>query len=140
MVHVNGVKNILTVDVEEAFHRNDLHLSPRQRGLLGGRVVEQTERLIALLKAADQGGTFFVLGEIAEQYPNLVQKVGENGFEIGLHGYHHHLVYEQQEDVFLRETQAAKALLEEIGGREVVGFRAPSWSITQKSLFVCVIT
>ena len=85
MVRVNGVKNILTVDVEEAFHRNDFHLSQQQRELLGGRLVEQTERLVALLKAAGQRGTFFVLGEIAEQYPALVKQLGEDGFELAIH-------------------------------------------------------
>jgi len=135
MVQVNAVKNILTVDVEEAFHRNDLHLSRQQQDLLGGRVVEQTERLVSLLKAADQGGTFFILGEVAEHYPDLVKKVGEDGFELGLHGYGHRLVYEQGAGEFHSEIQAAKALVEEIGGREIVGFRAPSWSITQKSLW-----
>jgi polysaccharide deacetylase family protein (PEP-CTERM system associated) len=135
MVQVNEVKNVLTVDVEEAFHRNDLHLSRQQRELLGGRVVEQTERLVALLRAAGQLGTFFVLGEVAEQYPHLVKKLGKDGFELGLHGYHHRLVYEQGEEEFRRDVHAAKVLLEEIGGREVVGFRAPSWSITQQSLW-----
>lgn len=135
MVCLNEVKNILTVDVEEAFHRNDLTLSSHQREILGGRVVEQTQRLLALLKAAGQRGTFFVLGEVAEQYPDLVKQLGEHGFEVGLHGYHHHLVYEQEEETFRCETHAAKVLLEKIGGGEVIGFRAPSWSITQKSLW-----
>jgi polysaccharide deacetylase family protein (PEP-CTERM system associated) len=135
MVHGNEVKNILTVDVEEAFHRNDIQLSPQQRELIGGRVVEQTQRIRALMKATGQRGTFFVLGEVAEQYPDLVKQLGEDGFELGLHGYHHHLVYEQGEEAFRRETYAAKDLLEEIGGRKVLGFRAPSWSITQASLW-----
>jgi polysaccharide deacetylase family protein (PEP-CTERM system associated) len=135
MVRVTEVKNILTVDVEEAFHRNDLRLSPHQRELLGGRVVEQTERLVALVRAAGQRGTFFVLGEVAEQYPHLAKKLGEDGFELGLHGYHHRLVYEQGEEEFRREVLAAKVLLEEIGEKEVVGFRAPSWSITENSLW-----
>jgi polysaccharide deacetylase family protein (PEP-CTERM system associated) len=135
MVQVHTVKNILTVDVEEAFHRNDLHLSRRQRELLRGRVVEQTDRLIALLRSSGQSGTFFALGEVAEQYPALVKKLTEDGFELGLHGYHHRLVYEQREAEFRRETRAAKDMLERIGGREIVGFRAPSWSITLKSLW-----
>jgi polysaccharide deacetylase family protein (PEP-CTERM system associated) len=135
MVRVNEVKNILTVDVEEAFHRNDLRLSRRERERLGGRVVDQTQRILALLKAAGRRGTFFVLGEVAEQYPDLVKQLGKDGFELGLHGYYHHLVYEQGKEAFRRETLAAKALLEEIGGKEVTGFRAPSWSITQRSLW-----
>ena len=135
MVRVNAVKNILTVDVEEAFHRNDVHLSRQQRELLGGRLVKQTERLVAILRAAGQRGTFFVLGEVAEHYPGLVKQLVEDGFELGLHGYHHCLVYEQGEEEFHSEIYAAKALLEGIGGKDVVGFRAPSWSITQKSLW-----
>ena len=135
MVRVNDVKNILTVDVEEAFHRNDFHLSRQQRELLGGRLVEQTERLVALLRAAGQRGTFFVLGEVAEQYPALVKQLGEDGFELALHGYHHRLVYEQREEEFHSEIHAAKTLLEEIGKKKIIGFRAPSWSITQKSLW-----
>jgi polysaccharide deacetylase family protein (PEP-CTERM system associated) len=139
MVRVSEVKNIFTVDVEEAFHRNDLRLSPHQRELLGGRVVEQTQQLVALLRAAGQRATFFVLGEVAEQYPDVVKQLREDGFELGLHGYYHRLVYKQGEEVFRRETHAAKVLLEEMGGREVVGFRAPSWSITQKSLWALSI-
>jgi polysaccharide deacetylase family protein (PEP-CTERM system associated) len=135
MVCVNEVKNILTVDVEEAFHRNDIRLSSQQQELLSGRVVEQTQRLVSLLRAAGQRGTFFMLGEVAKQYPDLVKHLGEDGCELGLHGYHHHLVYELEEETFHRETHAAKVLLEKIGGKEIVGFRAPSWSITQKSLW-----
>jgi polysaccharide deacetylase family protein (PEP-CTERM system associated) len=136
---VPQVKNILTVDVEEAFHRNDLHLSRRQRALLGGRVVEQTELLVSLMRAAGQRGTFFVLGEVAEQQPELVRRLAADGFELGLHGYAHRLVYEQREKDFLKETHAAKTLLEKIGNQEVVGFRAPSWSITQSSLWALKI-
>jgi polysaccharide deacetylase family protein (PEP-CTERM system associated) len=139
MVQRDGVKNILTVDVEEAFHRNDLRLSRRQRALLEGRVVEQTERLASLVRAAGQRGTFFILGEVAEQHPELVKRLAADGFELALHGYSHRLVYEQREGEFLRETQAAKALLEEVGNRKIVGFRAPSWSITQRSLWALKI-
>jgi len=135
MVQGNGVKNILTVDVEEAFHRNDLRFSRRQRELLGGRVVEQTERVVSLLRAARQQGTFFILGEVAERYSDLVKQLAAEGFELGLHGYSHCLVYGQRAERFASETQAAKARLEELGGRKVVGFRAPSWSITRKSLW-----
>jgi polysaccharide deacetylase family protein (PEP-CTERM system associated) len=135
MVRVNDVKNILTVDVEECFHRNDLELSPQQRKLLGGRVVDQTERLVALLQAAGQHGTFFILGEVAESYPGLVRMLCQHGFELGLHSYHHRLVYEQQQEEFRRDTKMAKTMLEKMAGRKVLGFRAPSWSITQRSLW-----
>jgi polysaccharide deacetylase family protein (PEP-CTERM system associated) len=135
MVQVNDVKNILTVDVEECFHRNDLELSPQQRKLLRGRVVDQTERLVALLTAAGQRGTFFILGEVAESYPGLVRTLRQHGFELGLHSYRHRLVYEQQQEEFRRDTKTAKTILEKMAGTEVLGFRAPSWSITERSLW-----
>ena len=135
MVQSNQIKNILTVDVEEAFHRNDVVLSAKQRFKLSGRVVEQTQRLISLLRAEQQGATFFVLGEVAARYPGLVHMLVKNKFELALHGYGHRLVYEQKEHAFRREIIKAKAMLEEIGGKKVIGFRAPSWSITAKSLW-----
>ena len=125
----------MTVDVEEAFHRNDMVLSAKQRLRLSGRVVEQTQRLISLLRAKQQGATFFVLGEVAARYPDLVHMIVKNKFELALHGYGHRLVYEQKEHAFRREISRAKTMLEKIGGMKVIGFRAPSWSITAKSLW-----
>lgn len=135
MVQGSEVRNILTVDVEECFHRNDILLSQRQKELLGTRVVEQTEHLVSLLKFYDQRGTFFVLGEVAERYPHIIRRLVEEGFELGVHGYRHHLVYEQNEEEFRRDTRDAKTILEDIGGKAIIGFRAPSWSITQRSLW-----
>ncbi|UCC66694.1 MAG: polysaccharide deacetylase family protein [Deltaproteobacteria bacterium] len=136
---MSQLNNILTIDVEESFHRNDLLLSTGQRELLGGRLVEQTERLVSLLKAYGQRGTFFVLGEVAKEYPQLVMRFVEEGFELGIHGYHHELVYEQEREEFRHQTRKAKALLEEMVGKEIVGFRAPSWSITERSLWALKI-
>ncbi len=133
------VKNILTVDVEECFHRNDFPLSRQQRDFLGSRVMEQTERVVSLLKAYGQSGTFFVLGEVAELYPQLVKGLAREGFEVALHGYHHRLVYEQKEEEFRHELQKAKVLLERIAEEEIIGFRAPSWSITERSLWALKI-
>jgi polysaccharide deacetylase family protein (PEP-CTERM system associated) len=139
MVQSNQVKNILTVDVEEAFHRNDISLTAKQRQKLSGRVIEQTERLISLLNAKQQGATFFVLGEVASQYPDIVRMIVKNKFELASHGYRHGLVYEQKQKKFRSETIKAKSILEEIGGMRVIGFRAPSWSITTKSLWALQI-
>ena len=130
-----AIQNILTVDVEECFHRNDFMLSRHQRELLGGKVVEQTERVISLLQSYGQRGTFFVLGEIADGYPHLVRRLVQVGFELGAHSYRHQLVYTQKKEDFHKEVQKAKVRIEEIGGEEIVGFRAPSWSITQESLW-----
>jgi hypothetical protein len=78
-------------------------------------------------------GTFFVLGWIAERYPDLVRRIQKEGHEIACHGYAHRLVYTQSRDEFRRDVKRAKSILEDITGEEVIGYRAPSYSITNKS-------
>jgi len=78
-------------------------------------------------------GTFFVLGWIAERYPDLVRRIQKEGHEIACHGYAHQLVYAQSRDEFRRDVKRAKSILEDITGEEVIGYRAPSYSITNKS-------
>ena len=77
--------------------------------------------------------TFFVLGWIAERYPGLVQRIQKEGHEIACHGYAHKLVYTQSKEEFRQDIRKAKAILEDITGNEVIGYRAPSYSITNKS-------
>lgn len=135
MVQGGCLRNILTVDLEEAFHRNDLTLAPQQSGAMRGRIVAQTRRLLELLESGGVKGTFFVVGEVAERYPKVITWLARQGHEIGLHGYTHRLVYEQGEEEFVQETRQGKRLLEQITGEAVIGFRAPSWSITERSLW-----
>ena len=77
--------------------------------------------------------TFFVLGWIAERYPGLVRRIQQEGHEIACHGYAHKLVYTQSKEEFRQDVRKAKAILEDITGSEVTGYRAPSYSITNKS-------
>jgi hypothetical protein len=77
--------------------------------------------------------TFFVLGWIAERYPDLVRRIQKEGHEIACHGYAHQLVYTQSRDEFRQDVKRAKSILEDITGEEVIGYRAPSYSITNKS-------
>ena len=77
--------------------------------------------------------TFFVLGWIAERYPGLVRRIQKEGHEIACHGYAHKLVYTQSKEEFRQDIRKAKAILEDITGNEVTGYRAPSYSITNKS-------
>jgi len=78
-------------------------------------------------------GTFFILGWIAERYPGLVRRIQKEGHEIACHGYAHQLVYTQSRDEFRQDVKRAKSILEDITGSEVIGYRAPSYSITNKS-------
>jgi hypothetical protein len=77
--------------------------------------------------------TFFVLGWIAERYPELVRRIQKEGHEIACHGYAHKLIYTQSKEEFRQDIRKAKAILEDITGSEVIGYRAPSYSITNKS-------
>jgi polysaccharide deacetylase family protein (PEP-CTERM system associated) len=77
--------------------------------------------------------TFFVLGWIAERYPSLIRRIQNQGHEIASHGYAHQLIYNQTIVEFREDIRKAKAILEDITGSEVIGYRAPSYSITNKS-------
>ena len=99
------------------------------------RIVEATERLLAHFNKYQAKATFFVLGHVAEQHPQLIQKISEAGHEIATHGYAHQLVYQQTPAVFKEDVSQAKKRIEDIIGKSVKGYRAPSWSITPKSLW-----
>jgi polysaccharide deacetylase family protein (PEP-CTERM system associated) len=77
--------------------------------------------------------TFFCLGWIAERYPDLIREIHQQGHEIACHGYAHKLIYNQSMEEFTEDIRKAKAILEDIIGEEVIGYRAPSYSITKQS-------
>ena len=99
------------------------------------RVVKNTWKALSLLKEFDIKATFFVLGWVAERFPGLVSEIHSQGHEIGCHGYDHSLVYKQGPDAFRNDVRKAKAILENIVKEEVIGYRAPSSSITRESLW-----
>ena len=127
--------NAFTIDVEDYFHVAALS-SVVTRGsweTRESRVSASTERLLAILAERDITGTFFVLGWVAEHVPQLVRRIAAAGHEVACHGYSHQLVYTQSQETFRDETRRAKALLEDLVGRPVRGYRAASFSVTPKS-------
>lgn len=129
------IKNALTVDVEDYFHVAALSetISPRDWDSMECRVEANTERLLELFDRHSAKATFFILGWVAERYPQLVRRIYQAGHEIASHGYSHQLVYTQTPEVFREETFKSKALLEDIIGKPVLGYRAASYSITAQS-------
>jgi polysaccharide deacetylase family protein (PEP-CTERM system associated) len=129
--------NIFSVDVEDYFHASALANGVRTVGKenLEHRVCGNTERILGLLEERGVEGTFFVLGWVAERYPKLVKNIHASGHEVACHGYSHSIVYEQAPDEFRQETKKAKSLLEDIIGESVHGYRAASFSITDRSLW-----
>jgi polysaccharide deacetylase family protein (PEP-CTERM system associated) len=79
--------------------------------------------------------TFFILGWIAERCPGLVREIRAQGHEIACHGYAHQLIYGQSPETFREDIKKAKAIIEDITGEAVIGYRAPSYSITGDSLW-----
>jgi len=129
------MKNLLTVEVEEYFHDEGFADSPDQRDWARreSRVRRQTERLLALLDDGRARATFFVLGWTAERDPALVRDIAARGHEIASHGAWHRMVDGQNERAFRRDVRSSKNLLEQILGAEVTGYRAPGFSINQRT-------
>lgn len=129
--------NALTVDVEDYFHvaafTNNIHRDTWNSR--EPRVVRNTQKLLAIFDEDEVHGTFFVLGWVAERYPELVRDIAAQGHEIACHGYSHRLVYEQSPEEFYEETLRAKNILEDITGSGVLGYRAASYSIVRDSLW-----
>lgn len=130
-----AIVNALTIDVEDYFHVSVFDgLVPRsQWNQLESRVCANTERLLDVL--GETKGTFFVLGWVAERFPQLIRSIVDAGHEIASHGFEHRLVYDQTPAAFRADVHKAKAALEAACGKEVLGYRAPSYSITPHSLW-----
>jgi polysaccharide deacetylase family protein (PEP-CTERM system associated) len=97
------------------------------------RVVSNTERILDLLNSFNTKATFFTLGQVAEHYPGLVKKIHENGHEIGVHGYDHHRFDKMDAEQARSQLSRAKSLLEDLTGEEVIGHRAPAFSINEQT-------
>jgi len=131
------VVNAMTIDVEDYFHVSVFDgLVPRHAWEgMESRVCANTERLLEIFDDANVQATFFILGWVAERFPGLVRAIAEQGHEIASHGYGHRLVYDLTPRAFREDVRRAKDLLETTAGERVYGYRAPSYSVTPKSLW-----
>ncbi len=99
------------------------------------RVEKNTDLILDLLAEYDTKATFFILGWIAKKRPNLVKKIYEQGHEIASHGYNHSIVYNLSPSEFEDDLVRSKDILEKLTNNSVIGYRAPNFSITRKSLW-----
>jgi polysaccharide deacetylase family protein (PEP-CTERM system associated) len=128
--------NAITVDVEEWFHICGVgRLSHQHWDSLPSRVVLTTRALLEELDRAGARGTFFVLGWVAERYPGLVREIRAAGHDIGSHGHLHARVYELDAQGFVTDLRQSVAALRAAGVEHIAGFRAPEWSINDRSLW-----
>ena len=132
------IRNAFTVDVEEYFQveafsglisKKDWHKFP-------SRVEETTKILLEILDKYHVRGTFFVLGWIARIHPALVETIYREGHEIASHGFDHSMITEMTPETFREDIRKSKAILEGITGTTVTGYRAPTFSITEKTSWV----
>jgi polysaccharide deacetylase family protein (PEP-CTERM system associated) len=127
----------LTVDVEDYFHAANLEhgFPPARWHSLPSRVEQSTRELLDIFDEFGARGTFFTLGTTARRHPGLVQEIVSRGHELASHGYGHRIVWTQTPKSFYRDVRKAKLLLEDLAGKPCLGYRAPNFSITERSLW-----
>jgi polysaccharide deacetylase family protein (PEP-CTERM system associated) len=131
------VINAMSVDVEDYFQVSafDQAVPRTQWDSFESRVTANTERVLATLARRSTRATFFVLGWVAERYPALVREIADRGHEIASHGYDHRLVFDLTPEEFRADLRRARTAIESAAGVQVRGYRAPSFSITERSLW-----
>jgi len=129
------MKNALTVDLEDYFHVSAYAGKVRleEWDSYPSRVAQNTDRLLELLSLHNCKATFFVLGWVAEKKPEVVARVAAAGHEIACHSLLHRRIFDLSPQEFREDTHRAKAVIEDATGKQVVGYRAPSFSVTKKS-------
>lgn len=131
------ILNALTIDVEEHFqvHAFETVVARSAWDSYPSRVVANTQRILRLLADHDLRATFFILGWIADRYPELVREIAAQGHEIATHGYWHELVYRQTPAEFAADLRQSLDAIVRACGLQPAGYRAPAFSITKQSLW-----
>ncbi|RJP75093.1 MAG: DUF3473 domain-containing protein [Candidatus Abyssobacteria bacterium SURF_17] len=133
----NQLTNAITFDVEDYFQvealRPFIEFDDWPRHEL--RVEQNVFKLLEILGSNHAHATFFVLGWVAERVPGMVREIQRHGHEIACHGYMHRMIYEQTPEGFRQDVRRAKTALEDIAGNRILGYRAPTFSITRKTLW-----
>jgi polysaccharide deacetylase family protein (PEP-CTERM system associated) len=131
------IRNAMTCDVEDYFQVSafapfiDRASWPDREC----RVEANIDRILGVFSANGVKATFFTLGWIAERYPEMVKRIVAEGHELASHGYGHLRASDQTRAEFDQDIRSSKALLEDLGGQAVVGYRAPSFSIGEGNLW-----
>jgi polysaccharide deacetylase family protein (PEP-CTERM system associated) len=131
------MRNALTIDLEDYFHVSAYAGRVRLEDwdMYPSRVAQNTDRLLELLDQHACRATFFVLGWVAEKKPEVVARVAAAGHEIACHSLLHRRVFDLTPQEFREDTRRAKGVIEDASGKLVVGYRAPSFSITKRSVW-----
>src|SRR3972149_1834381 len=130
--------NTLTIDVEDYYmvsaFANRVKFEDWHK--FESRIERNTHILLDLLDLYGVKATFFTLGWVAEHYPKLVREIHTRGHEVASHGYNHRLAYDLSPKEFREDTKKSKSIIEDVIGKTVTGYRAASYSIIKRSLWV----
>ncbi|MBC7502263.1 MAG: DUF3473 domain-containing protein [Herminiimonas sp.] len=131
------IRNAMTIDVEDYFQVSAFAptISRDTWPTIECRVEANIDRILALLESTGVHATFFTLGWIAERYPAMVRRIVAGGHELASHGYGHLRASDQTPDEFYQDISVSKTILEDLGGKAVLGYRAPSFSIGTDNLW-----
>jgi len=130
---LSGTVKILTIDLEEWFHINDSTWMPVAKWpYLEQMVIANTNTILSFLKRHNIKASFFVLGWIAEQYPELIRQIAGDGHDIGYHSYYHRIPKFQSQKEFEKDLTKGIKILERISTREIKYYRAPNFSLENK--------
>ena len=131
------VRNALTIDVEDYFQVSAFapYIARDDWPRIECRIERNVDRILQLLDDHRTQATFFTLGWIAERHPALVRRIAAQGHEVASHGWGHQRATELSEAEFTEDVRSAKALLEDLSGAAVTGYRAPSFSIGHANLW-----
>lgn len=124
--------NVFSVDVEEWFQVGAFEntISRADWPRLESRVEQQTDAILNLLSLSGISATFFCLGWVGQRAPSLIKRIVEAGHEIASHGMDHRRIYEFDDAAFSDDIRDSKKILEDVSGQEILGYRAPSFSMT----------
>jgi polysaccharide deacetylase family protein (PEP-CTERM system associated) len=131
------IKNAMSIDLEDWFCVHNMSQAIRREDWdkCEMRVIDNTRRILALLAAHKTEATFFTLGWIAEQVPELVREIEAAGHEIATHGYSHTLLTDMNAESFEADLKKALLVTQRCVNQEIIGFRAPSFTVTSKTLW-----
>ena len=132
-----AMKNAMSIDVEDYFQVSAFapHIARSEWNTRECRIERNMDCLLAMLANHETKATFFTLGWIAERYPKIVRHIVDQGHELASHGYGHERASDMTEDAFFADIQLAKVILEDLADAEVLGYRAPSFSIGTGNLW-----
>ena len=130
----NKIINAFSVDFEDWYQCLEV-IPPSSWGEFQSRIERNAQKLFDILDAGDIKATFFILGYVAEKYPHLVKEIANRGHYIGTHGYSHRQIYKMKPEEFDEEMKRSIGLVTDLTGQRVYGFRAPIFSIIEKSLW-----